>query len=98
MTIAAAGHRAHALARASLDIEAREQRLDLFTGQAAQVYAQKQVSTVLLIPRWPFQALSVIGVLAFCLAIIADMLVAVARAAGWEIDLKEGGKEKLAAD
>lgn len=66
--------------------------------EALQVYDRKLVSTVLLIPRWPFQALSVIGVLAFCLAILADMLVAVARTAGWEIDLKESGKEKLAAD
>ena len=66
--------------------------------EGLQVYDRKLVSTVLLIPRWPFQVVSVIGVLAFCLAVLADMLVAVARAAGWEIDLKEGGKEKLAAD
>ena len=66
--------------------------------EALQIYDRKLVSTVLLIPRWPFQVLSVIGVLAFCLAILADMLVAVARAAGWEMDLKEDGKEKLAVD
>ena len=66
--------------------------------ETVQVYIQKQVSTVLLIPRWPFEVLMVIGLLAFCLAIVADMLVAIARAAGKEIDLKEGGGEKLAAD
>ena len=66
--------------------------------QAMKVYDQKQVSTVLLIPRWPFEVLMVIGVVAFCLAIVADMLVAIARAAGKEIDLKEGGGVKLAAD
>ena len=66
--------------------------------EAMQVFTQKQVSTVLLIPRWPFQALMVIGVLAFCLAIVVDMLIAIARAAGREIDLKGGGAAKLAAD
>ena len=66
--------------------------------ETMQVYAQKQVSTVLLIPRWPFEALMVIGLLAFCLAIVADILVAFARAIGKEIDLKEGGGAKLAAD
>jgi TRAP-type C4-dicarboxylate transport system permease small subunit len=66
--------------------------------ETIQVYTQKQVSTVLLIPRWPFEVLMVIGLLAFCLAIVADMLVAIARAAGKEIDLKEGGGAKLAAD
>ena len=66
--------------------------------ETVQVYIQKQVSTVLLIPRWPFEVLMVIGLLAFCLAIVADMLVAIAGAAGKEIDLKEGGGEKLAAD
>ena len=66
--------------------------------EAMQVYVQKQVSTVLLIPRWPFEVLMVIGLLAFCLAIVADILTAIARAAGWGIDLKEGGGAKLAAD
>jgi TRAP-type C4-dicarboxylate transport system permease small subunit len=66
--------------------------------QAMQVYDQKLVSQVLLIPRWPFQALTVTGVLAFCLAIAADLLVAIARAAGREIDLQAAGRVKLAAD
>ena len=66
--------------------------------EAMQVYIQKQVSTVLLIPRWPFEVLMVIGLLAFCLAIVADLLVAIARAAGREIDLKERGGAKLVAD
>jgi TRAP-type C4-dicarboxylate transport system permease small subunit len=66
--------------------------------EAMQVYIQKQVSTVLLIPRWPFEVLMVIGLLAFCLAIVADMLVAIARAAGKEIDLKERSGAKLVAD
>ena len=66
--------------------------------ETIQVYTQKQVSTVLLIPRWPFEVLMVIGLLAYCLAIVSDMLVAIARAAGKEIDLKEGGAAKLAAD
>lgn len=66
--------------------------------ETVQVYAQKQVSTVLLIPRWPFEVLMVIGLLAFCLAIVADMLVAIARATGKEIDLKERSGTKLVAD
>jgi TRAP-type transport system small permease protein len=66
--------------------------------ETVQVYVQKQVSTVLLIPRWPFEVLMVIGLLAFCLAIVADMLVAIARAAGKEIDLKERSGAKLVAD
>lgn len=66
--------------------------------EAMQVYAQKQVSTVLLIPRWPFQVLMVIGVVAFCIGIVADLLVAIARSAGREINLQDVGKAKLAAD
>jgi TRAP-type C4-dicarboxylate transport system permease small subunit len=66
--------------------------------ETIQVYVQKQVSTVLLIPRWPFEVLMVIGLLAFCLAIVTDILVAFARAIGVEVDLKEGGGAKLAAD
>ncbi len=66
--------------------------------QAMQVYSQKLVSTVLLIPRWPFQVITLIGVFAFCLAIVADMLVAIARAAGKKFDVQERGKIKLAAD
>jgi TRAP-type C4-dicarboxylate transport system permease small subunit len=66
--------------------------------EAMQVYVQKQVSTVLLIPRWPFEVLMVTGLLAFCLAIMADILVAIPRAAGREIDLKERGGAKVAAD
>ena len=62
------------------------------------VYDQKLASTVLLIPRWPFQLMAEIGILAFCLAILADLLLAIARAAGRELDLHEGGKVKLAAD
>ena len=66
--------------------------------ETMQVYVQKQVSTVLLIPRWPFEVLMVIGLVAFCLAIVADLLVAIARAAGKEIDLKERSGAKLVAD
>jgi TRAP-type C4-dicarboxylate transport system permease small subunit len=66
--------------------------------QAMKVYNQKLVSTVLLIPRWPFQVLTLIWVIAFALAIVADLLIAIVRAGGKEIDLKEGGKVKLAAD
>ncbi len=66
--------------------------------ETMQVFVQKQVSTVLLIPRWPFEVLMVIGLLAFCLAVVADILVAFARAIGVEVDLKEGGGAKLAAD
>jgi TRAP-type transport system small permease protein len=66
--------------------------------EAMQVYVQKQVSTVLLIPRWPFEVLMVIGLLAFCLAIVVDLQVAIARAAGREIDLKGGGAEKVIAE
>ncbi len=66
--------------------------------QAMQVYGEKLVSTVLLIPRWPFQVITLIGVIAFCLAILADLLVAMARVAGKTVDLRGGGKVKLAAD
>ncbi len=66
--------------------------------QAVQVYDQQLVSTVLLIPRWPFQVVALVGVVAFCLAVLTDVAVAAARAAGWEIDLREGGKVKVAAD
>ncbi len=66
--------------------------------QAMLVYSQKLVSTVLLIPRWPFQVITLIGVLAFCLAVLGDLLVAVARAAGKKVDLRGGGQVKLAAD
>ncbi len=65
--------------------------------ETLQVYAQRQVSTVLLIPRWPFEALMVVGLFAFCLAILADLFVAFARAIGIEVDLKGAGT-KLAAD
>ena len=67
--------------------------------QTVQMVDLKQVSQVLLIPRWPFQGLTVVGVAAFCLAILADLLVALAGAAG--IELEQPGKEsgpKLAAD
>ncbi len=66
--------------------------------QVLKVYDQKLASTVLLIPRWPFQLMTEIGILAFCLAILADLLLAIARATGKEFDLQEGGKVKLAAD
>ncbi|HWU36256.1 MAG TPA: TRAP transporter small permease [Candidatus Acidoferrum sp.] len=66
--------------------------------QAMKVYDQKLVSTVLLIPRWPFQVLALVGVVAYCLAIMTDLFVAIVRAGGKEIDLEEGVKEKLAAD
>ena len=66
--------------------------------EAMQVYTQQQVSTVLLIPRWPFQALMVIGVLAFCLAIVVDLLVAIAQGAGRELDLQGGATDKVVAD
>ena len=65
--------------------------------EAMQVYVQKQVSTVLLIPRWPFQALALIGVVAFCLAILVDLCVAIARARGVELDLNTADKVTLAA-
>jgi TRAP-type C4-dicarboxylate transport system permease small subunit len=66
--------------------------------QAMKVYGQKLASTVLLIPRWPFQVMALIGVAAFSLAIVMDLCVAIARAAGKEIDLQDAGKAKLAAD
>jgi len=66
--------------------------------QAMKVYSQKLASTVLLIPRWPFQTLALIGVAAFCLAILVDLYVAIARASGVELDLKTADNVKLAAD
>ncbi len=66
--------------------------------QAMKVYGQKLASTVLLIPRWPFQVITLIGVLAFTLAIVVDLLVAGLRASGRELDLSDIGKVKLAAD
>jgi hypothetical protein len=42
--------------------------------------------------------MALIGVAAFSLAIVMDLCVAIARAAGKEIDLQDAGKAKLAAD
>jgi len=66
--------------------------------QAMQVYDQQLVSTVLLIPRWPFQTVALIGVVAFCVAIAVDLVLAVAQAAGKDVGLQEAGKAKVAAD
>lgn len=48
--------------------------------QTKNVFSLQQTSQVLLIPRWPFQAMTVVGAAVFCLAIFVDILIAGATA------------------
>jgi len=53
--------------------------------QTLKIAARGAYSQVLLIDRWPFQAMVVIGFASFCLAIARDFVFAVVRAFGKEI-------------
>lgn len=45
-----------------------------------KVFIRQETSGVLLIPRWPFQLISVVGAAAFCLAAVVDFLKSIAEA------------------
>ncbi len=51
-------------------------------GDAAQtvfIWQRREYSTILLIPRWPFQSATIFGMGIFCLAVLVDLLRAIAQ-------------------
>lgn len=66
--------------------------------EAVRVFYSQAVSSARLIPRWPFVALMVLGTIVFCLAVFSDLLTAIARAVGKEVELETDSDVELIAD
>ncbi len=52
--------------------------------QVVQVWSTNQISQVLFIPRWPFQLITAVALVVFCLVVLADLIDAVAGVVGAE--------------
>ena len=66
--------------------------------EALRVLASKAVSSALLIPKWPFVAMMAVGTVVFCLVVISDLLVAIAKVAGKEVETEQGHRAGYVAD